>query len=253
MVTYVHGKSAALIHGTLDLSPWIREAKAMAKLDTADTSHFGSQSKTYIIGQNDGTFTFGGMYDGNKIVPQGVTGINEYLSGVIVADEAGGNPIPVVLGPGGIVLGGTALTGLAKQTDYEISAVISDIVSLTGGIQLSGGYNGGEFLSTTTTVSAATNNYTGVDDGALSTKGAFFTVHVLSNANAGTCVPKIQHSVDNVTWVDLVTTFTSVPAGQLSAQSAVIATGTTINRWLRLVVTLGGAGAVSVVATAARN
>lgn len=252
MVTYVHGKGAALLHGVMDLSPWIRDAKMSAKIDTSDTSHFGSNSKTYIIGQNDGLLSFSGMYDGNKVAQQTVTGINEYLSGVVVSDEAGGNPYPVAFAPGGIASGSTAYTGLAKQTDYEIATPIADVEVINGSIQLTGGFNPGEFLSSTATISATTN-FTGVDDLALSTKGAFFTLHVLSNTMTGASTFKIQHSTDNATWADLLTTYTSVPTVTLSAQSGLIATGTTINRYLRLVATLSGTGALSVVATAARD
>lgn len=249
MTTYVHGKNAALIHGSIDLSPWVRDAKAEAKIDTGDTSHFGSNAKTYLLGQNDGTFSFSGMYDGNKLVQQGVTGINEYMAGVIASEQAGGTPVPVLLAPYGIGIGNSAIGGLAKQTSYGISLVISDIEQITADIQLTNGFVAGSFLSSLNPISASTN-FASVDDVASSPLGAFLTLHILSNGSSGSGTYKIQHSTDNTVWVDLYT-FTAVPATTLTAQSATV-TGT-VNRYVRLAATLSGTGAVSVTASLSRN
>jgi hypothetical protein len=231
----------------------VNTSKATMKLDPADTSHYSVQSKTYIIGQNDGTMSWGGLYDGTNANQAGAPAdaINALMFQAIAAETSGGPAVPVMLAPGGWAPGAIAIGGLARHTTYEVNAVFSDVVSVSGDIQLTGGFVGGDILSSLTPITASTN-HPAVDDLALSNRGAFVTLHVLANTFASASTFKIQHSVDNSTWADLFTGFTSVGAGLTSAQSGTIGSGTIINRYIRLVSTLSGTGSVTVTATLSR-
>lgn len=258
MATYIHGKSAALLHGAYDISPWITEMASTQTIQPADTSHFGSNSKTYIVGQDDGTGTFSGLYDGTQSLtfPNGTTGINQIMMNAIAAEEAaaGGNTAtPVTFGMEGISVGAACVLGGAKHTSYKITTVITDVNKIDGDIQFTGGVKGGYFLQseapmTTTFTGTALDN--GVTPGA-TTKGARAHLHVLANANTGNVTAKIQHSTDNSTWVDLQS-FTIVPTITLASEWITIAPQT-INRYVRTLITLAGTGSVTAPVAFARH
>lgn len=64
-------------------------------------------------------------------------------------------------------------------------------------------------------------------------------------------VGKVQHSVDNSVWADLVT-FTNVTAGPV-AERIVVAAGTTVNRYTRHIGTVTGAGSITPFAGFSRS
>lgn len=242
MATYIHGKNAALIHGRYDISPWVTDGTATATLDTSDTSHFGSNAKTYIAGQNDGTMSFSGLHDGT------LDAIKDIMSKALLDQTNGLAAVPVILSPEGVKVGGTAIVGLAKQTTYSTNPVVSDVVKVSGDIQITDGYSFGTFLMALNTF-ATTTNFAAVDNGIGSTFGARVTLHVLDNNNTGTTTFKIQHSVDNATWVDL-TSFNAVTTGQETYEYKVLTGG--VNRYVRGVATVAGTGTISATMTISR-
>lgn len=257
MATYIHGKSAALLHGAYDISPWITQMAITQTIAPAETSHFGSNSKTYIVGQDDGTATFSGLYDGTQSLtfPNGTTGINQIMMLAIAAEEvaAGGNTAtPITFGMEGVKVGAYCVLGGAKHTTYKVSTLVTDVNKIDGDVQFTGGVRGGYFLQDETSM---TTTFTGtaLDNGAggATTKGARAHLHVIANANTGNVTAKIQHSVDNVAWVDLQT-FTVVPTITLASEWMVIAPQT-INRYVRTLITLAGTGAVIAPVAFARH
>ncbi len=65
-------------------------------------------------------------------------------------------------------------------------------------------------------------------------------------------IGKIQHSPDNSSWADLSPSFTNVTAGPV-AERIVVAAGTTVNRYLRHVGTVTGAGSITPFAVFKRS
>lgn len=246
MATYVHGKNAALVHGSIDLSPWLNDIKATATADTGDTSHFGASAKTSIIGQSDATIAASGLYDGSA-----VGGIEKYMEAVIATENSSvGVEIPITFAPEGLIVGGMTFMMLAKQTMYEVNAVVSDVESVSMNLQGTGGASFGVQLNTGTSVSATTAG-TSVDNTVATTAGARFHGHIISNANTGNVTVALQHSSNGSTWVDLIA-LPVVTTGTLTAFRSGVVAGT-VNRYLRLNLTLAGTGAVSVSASASRN
>lgn len=245
MANYIHGKKAAVLHGGLNFQPWMREGTAKMALDPADTSHWGLESKTYIAGLNDATFSGNGLYDGT------LGGIQDYFETVIASEQAGGAAIPLTFAPEGVTtIGAVTMLANAKTTSYEVNAVISDVVSMAFEMQADGGMSGGVLLTTATPV-GTTTAFTSVDNLALTSNGGQVNVHFLSNANTGNVTATLQHSTNNSTWVDLVI-LPVVTTGTLTASRTATFTGT-VNRYLRINLTLAGTGSVSVVASASRK
>lgn len=255
MATYVHGKNAAVLHGVYDLSPWVTEFNTDQNLDVADTSHFGSNSKTFIAGQNDATATLSGLYDGTNAVgqPGQPLGSNAIFAAAVAAEAAAvNNATPISFSPEGVAVGNNTELGLGKHTTYKVSPVVSDVVQISGDIQMTGGLSNGTWLTGLATAVTGTTNSASRDDAALSTRGGRAHQHILSNTFTGATVGKIQHSVDNSVWVDLVS-FTSVPTLTVAAEEILVAAGTTINRYVRAVTTISGTGAAVIPISFARN
>lgn len=224
----------------------MREGSASISLDPADTSHWGHDGKTYIIGQNDATFSGGGLYDGS------IGGIEEYMEEIIAAETAGGAGSPLTFAPEGLSsIGAICILGSAKTTSYEVNPVISDVVTMSFEVQADGGMWGGQLLFLPTAITSSTNG-TSIDNvDPTSAFGVTVHAHILSNANTGNVTVTLQHSTNNSTWVDLAI-LPVVTTGTTSAVRSATVAGT-VNRYLRITVTLAGTGAVSVAAAVARK
>jgi hypothetical protein len=80
---------------------------------------------------------------------------------------------------------------------------------------------------------------TGVDNTTSSLNGGAGFLSVPVNTRNGTIGVKVQHSADNSTFADLVS-FTTVTSTQKTSERVEVASGTTINRYLRVVYTVAG-------------
>jgi hypothetical protein len=128
-----------------------------------------------------------------------------------------------------------------KQTAYDITVPVSDVVALSGEFQVTGGIRNGVILAGAVTATTSADG-TSVDNSASTALGARANLHVTANSMDDATVIKVQHSADDSTWVDLIT-FTSVGATALTSETA-MATGT-INRYLRYQVTPAGSGSIT--------
>lgn len=221
-MAYRHGRNTKVYLGSYDISAYLNEVTPSMSLDTAETSAFGSSAKTYIVGQNDGTVSMSGMFDGDA------TAVNAVFEDIISNDLT---PAFTIAYDGGIAVGNDCSLGIAKQTSYEISAPVGDVVSVAVEFQVTGGVRQGVLLNDGTALSATTNG-TSVDGTAASSIGAVANLHVIANSRNTATTIKVQHSTDGSTWVDLIT-FTSVPATTITNEN--LAAGVlSIRRYLRV-------------------
>lgn len=236
-----HGKNTSVLLGKYDISPYLNEATASMSLETAETSTFGTSAKTYIMGQNDGTVSFSGLFDGSA------DAIDAMFSDIIDNDLT---PAVTLGYDGGLITGRSCSLAVAKQTSYEVSAPVSDVVSLSGEFQVTGGMRQGILLDGATSLSATTNGAV-ADNTASSSIGATANLHVTANTRNSNSVIKVQHSVDNSTWVDLIT-FTTVGATTVTSETQSVSG--TINRYLRTNSTLSaGTGSITFTLSLARR
>ena len=118
--------------------------------------------------------------------------------------------------------------------------------------QADGVIDAGWSLAANKSVAAKTTG-TSTDNAAASTNGGIGQLHVNANTWNAAANAKIQHSSDNVTFVDLVT-FATVATTVKTSERIEVAAGTTVNRYLRAVITLtAGAGAITYQITFARR
>lgn len=136
-MSFVHGKGAYIKVSTTDLTPFSNEVGMPRDIETADTSHFGTQSKTYITGMDDSTISISGLWDAALD-----TAIQTMLSGLLSGSVLS---VPVEYGPAGNATGKPKFTLDSIITSYEVSASAGDVVSFSLQLQRTGPTTTGVF------------------------------------------------------------------------------------------------------------
>jgi hypothetical protein len=241
-MAFIHGKSTAVLFGGYNQSAYYNDASVSESMDPAETTVFGLNAKTYITGLVDGTMSLSGMFDADT------DAVEQVLTAVLGTDTAS----VVTVAPEGLTHGKVSYGCAARNTSFDVSATVADVVSLSTEIQATGGIdraiilNGAQAFTTTA-------NGTTYDSGASSANGGVGTIHVTANTASSPCTFKVQHSTDGSTWADLVT-FTSTTATTVTAERVTVAAATTVNRYLRgICSTYAGGGSVTATITFARR
>jgi hypothetical protein len=214
-----HGKNTVLFVNGADLTRYFNEASVSQSVETAETTAFGDDDKTYITGLADGTMSGSGMFDGQA------GAVDEILSSVIGSATAD----VITVGVDGATAGRVTLSMEARQTSYEVSAPVSDVVAANIEAQATGGVDRGIFLAARSVVTASGQGAS-QDNAAATSNGGVAYLHATVNSRDGASTFKVQHSTDNVSFVDLAT-FSSVSASATSGQRVAV-TGT-VYRYLR--------------------
>jgi hypothetical protein len=227
MPTFRHGKNVRVFIDAFDFSAYFNDASNSTSIDTAETSAFGTNEKTYITGHTDGTISLSGMFEGTAD-----TGTDQYFASVL------GNATKekVIVALEGHILGGRIVAIESDATSYEVSSPIGDVVQASAEFQASEGVGHGVLVSNGSTVSA-TGNGTSVDGTAATTNGGVGFLSIPVNTRNGNITVKIQASADNSTFADLVS-FTVVSGTTVSSERIEV-TGT-VARYLRVNYTVAG-------------
>jgi hypothetical protein len=188
----------------------------------------------------DGTISTSGLFDSTA----GAS--NDVLTGLIATED---NTFTVL--PSGITAGNPAVIANGEMTSYEVSSPVGDVISISAEVQADGGLLHGVALTGLVNTGSASATTTGINNGAATTGGALFNLHLVANDRAGAATIKVQHSADDSTYVDLVT-FTAISAS-VTAGESITSTGT-VNQYLRTLSTLAGAsGSVTYHISGARR
>lgn len=230
-MAFIHGKSTGVLFNGSNLSSYFNEASVSQDVETAEVTAFGNNAKAYITGLKDGTMSLSGMFDGDQ------NAVDSVLAGAVGAEAAK----PVTITPDGTTFGKVSLSGDSRETSYEISSPVGDVVSASMEVQVTGGVDRGVLLSALNAVTV-TGTGTSVDNAASTSNGGVAYLHVTANAHSAGSTFKVQHSADNTTFVDLVT-FTTVATNTTGGER--IAVSGTVNRYVRASHTLAGTGSVT--------
>ena len=241
-MAFIHGKSSQVLHGAYNLGAFLNDASASADVEVSETTSFGSSAKTYLVGLRDGTVSASGMFDGAS------GAVDEVLSASIGSDTLA----PVTIGYNGTTLGNRVTILKAKTTSYEVSTPVGDVVAVSYSAQADGGLDQGVSLAALASVSATTTG-SSHDNSASSANGGVAQLHVTVNTRDADATIKIQHSADDSTFADLAT-FTVVATTVVTSERVIVASGTTVNRYLRAVNTLSaGTGSITYQVSFARR
>ena len=234
MPTFRHGKNTVLFADEFELSTYLNSVSVANAIETPETTTFGSSDRTYIVGHSDGSISFEGLFDGTT------DAVDSILASAL------GNTTNKVISTSSdsTSVGGRAILVDSASTSYEISSPLTDVVAVSGEAVANNGLDYGVWLGCKSAITA-TSTGTSVDNSASSTNGGVAHLHITANTRSTTTVAKIQHSADNSTYADLAT-FTTIAIGTKTFQRSVIAPGTTVNRYLRAVVTpAAGTGSIT--------
>lgn len=209
-MAFRHGKNTVLFYNGADLTSYFNEASVSQDVETAETTAFGQDAKTYITGLKDGTISGSGMFDGDS------QAIDVTLSSVIGAEADD----VVTVSMDGPTVGNATHSLLARETSYEVTSPVGDVVSANLEAQADGGVERGIFLAVRTSTGTSGNGAS-QDNGAATSAGGSGYLHVTSNTHDASSTFKVQHSTDNVSFVDLIT-FSAVSASATSGQRVAV-------------------------------
>lgn len=137
MPTFRHGKSAVFkvddSTGTLrDISNVSNSVSFPREAEILETTSFGSNDRTYIVGFKNQTISLDGSFDAT---------VDGYLAGILGQDAT----VSFEYGPEGSGSGAIKYTGEAYLTSYETSAGVGDVVSFSAAFQISGAVTRGTY------------------------------------------------------------------------------------------------------------
>ena len=239
-MAFIHGKNTVVFVNGSNLSPFFNDSSVSQDVEATETTAFGDSAKTYITGLRDGTMSASGMFDGSLLA------IDAVLSGIIGATAAD----VVTMAPEGATAGKPCYSASTRETSYEISSPVTDVVSASMEAQATGGIDRALLLDANEAVTAPRNSAV-IDNAASTSDGVVGYLHVTLNTRDGSTSLSVQDSADNITFADLVP-FVAVGAAAIGGQRVAVAG--TVNRYVRTQITPGGStGSITYTMAFARN
>lgn len=136
MPTFVHGKSVDFelddTSGTSrSISDTLNSVDFPEITETADTTAFGSSSRSFIVGLESATISISGLWDAT---------VDGYIKG-------GTEPASrsFIYGPAGSTSSNVKYTGEAILTNYSISSPVGDVVTYSVDLQVTGAVTRGTY------------------------------------------------------------------------------------------------------------
>jgi hypothetical protein len=227
-MAFLHGRNTFVYLNQFNLSTYFNQSQRTTTIETADTTTYLQDNKSYIAGLADGTFSLQGLFDG------AAAAVDETLTNII---QAATNPVVTIVHARTLAVSAPTDSGEGVFTSYGVSSPVGDVVSCSAEFQGSGGVRSGRLIGYGQSVSA-TGNGTSVDGGAATTNGGFATLHLPVNTRNGAITFTVEHSTDNTTFTSLGAFSATVASTPTYAMKTF--TGT-INRYVRLAYTVAGA------------
>lgn len=151
--------------------------------------------------------------------------------------------------PDGHAVGQPAFIVVSDLSGYTVDASVKDTVGIAIDATPDDGVDLGVSLHALG-AETADADATSVDNGAATANGGVAALHVTAFAGLTGAVVKVQHSTNNSTWADLAT-FTTVTAA--TSERLLVATGTTVNRYVRCSLDVTGSGSLTFAVAFARR
>lgn len=237
MPLQTHGSVGGILVNGYDLSPFCNQLSENDTVEAVNETCFGPlgtpvTANAYIAGLEDAT----AQADGKYVIDHAAGAPNQdQIADVLeAAIRATAKPI-VSFFPWGDGFGNNVGSYIADETSYDVSSSISSIITVSAKFQASGGASAGQVIHALASEAAGSNvPGTDLDAGvgydATKWKGLNATLHVLDVSGAGpSLTAKVQHSVDGVTWADLVA-FSAITAKHKAARVQFLGT---VNRHVR--------------------
>jgi hypothetical protein len=245
-MAFVHGSSTVVLVNekavSSEVSGWgVTHQRAVSETTTVGQTA-GAAGARFIPGLMSGMLTLRGPQDDDE-----TAGLTKEITDAIGVDNA----FLATCLPDGVAIGKPAFFCVGDPTEWAINAAVADAVGYTFSAAADESVEMG-YVVHALAAETADGNGTAVDRGASpltpTTRGLVAAIHVTAYSGLTSAAIKVQHSPDNSAWSDLVA-FTSVTA--IGSERKLVATGTTVNRYLRVVTDVTGTGSVTFLVSAA--
>lgn len=232
-MAFRNAQVARIYVGALRASAYARTGSATSPTDMHDVSVLEDTAKEYIVGQNTSTFTAAGPLDGS--------GATDGQADLLATFKAASSPTPITFMPlgtdgaawlmAGLATSFDGTTGTAQSVDWSLSAQTDGATDQNGLL-----------IENNTTVTADTDG-TALNNGAGTTQGAAFHLHVTAFSGFTSDDIIVEGSTTGSFGGEETTiaTFTQVTA--LTSERVVV-TGT-VPRYLRVVDDVTGTGSIT--------
>lgn len=241
-MTFQPSYNSRLLYGPLALAGFARNVQVNWQADMLDFTTLADKAKVMGPGQDTSTMTCDMLLS----VDGSASGQWTQLSAL-----KAGSAAAFTLAPAGLTAGSDCWMVNGLDTSFNASATAAGTVDLAISAQTDGGTDMGVMLEDGATAITADGNGTARDGGAGTTNGGVAHLHVTAFSGLTNNIVTIEHSVDGATsWATLVTfaTYTG-----LTSERVVVAAGTTVRRYLRVVDNVTGTGSTNRVVSFARR
>lgn len=237
-------KQASFLCNGYELACFLKSFKPEAESEALDATVLCNNYRSYQQGFKGGMLSAEGLFSADSV---NTDDIHDVFSAAYVA---GSNNV-ITASFGAITVGDPAVMLNGPQLKYSIDDVVGQLIMVAAEFQASDGMNFGAWLMNAQ-LNAGTNNGTAVDNAVLTSNGGVLQVH-LQNTSASDVDVKVQHSSNGSSWSDLAGAAVNNLSAAHAAGTAMVAPGTTVNRYLRAVATITGGNTLLLSAAFARR
>ena len=221
-MAFIAGKNSGVLFGAFDLTSYFNNFSFSRDTNAITTTMFGDDNESYIAGIDTSQIDISGLFDG------GTDAVDEELANAFSVTTA----TPLSVFQNGTTAGEPCVLLDSKIQNYTIDSSVSDAVAVSSSFT---GDNFGRGLSLyALTDTSATATTTAVDFGSSTTFGGQAFIHITAHSSANIAV-KLQSSADNSSFADVTAGGFTAITGTGSER---IAPTDTINRYVRLVITV---------------
>ena len=129
-MAFVHGKDSYFKIASTDLSTYLNNVTVSRTADTADTTAFGSSTRSFSAGLKDATISVSGMFDAS---------VYSTVAGWLGTSQT------FEYGPAGSTAGRVKVSGSAIVTGVELASSVGEVVAANLTLQVTGTVTDGTF------------------------------------------------------------------------------------------------------------
>ncbi len=184
-MAFIHGKNTKVYIDGYDLTSYLNAGTLSMSVDTAETTVFGLDSKTYISGLKDGSVSYEGLFDGTTL-----------LVDYVFEAALGTDNVVISHCPQGDTAALHSYGGESVSTSYEVDSPVDDVVSVSAELNVSGDFTR-QYVATALSAKTVTGATSAIDDNGGSSILGGYAIIQCTALNAGTLDVNLEHDSAN--------------------------------------------------------
>lgn len=241
-MAFVNAQKSRVLLGALHLSGYTRQISGFGfNVDMLKTTTLLDTAEAFIPGNDSSTASIDQLLDVDSTAG---------LQWDVLTGWKSASPQPLTFGPSGIAVAAEVFMVAALQSSISGATSVGDAVSIKTDAQIDGPSDVGVVIETLAAATVDANG-TARDNGAASANGGVAHLHVTDFSGITSDAITIEHSVNGSTSWAVLVTFATVTAK--TSERVVVAAGTTVRQFLRVVDDITGTGSATRMVTFARR